>query len=876
MTTHPVLNVGIDADNAPTEYLDNGKYKGIASGYLDFIAKTTGLEVRLVPHGDKQNVRSGMDQGKIDLYPIVASAFNDALVGDTIIYTPPYYLGWTAVVTRPDARVTHHWEDLKGKTIALKRGAVYAAFLKENFPQMHIVDADSLEDALEAVADGRADATLGLDVVLFELVRKKFPGRLNFSGRIEDHPVNLGMGIRKDAPVLAAIIAKSLASISARDNEQLIHDWEEGIGYRQRSFLTLLSDYAAEIAGFLLCFVLVLVLAYRERLARRRAIRSEREKSMFLAVMSHEIRTPLNAIFGNLELLARSPLSERQSDRLDTVNVSSHAMLDILNDILDFSKAEAGQMRIETASFDLVAVVEEITAMFAPVADAKALNLYYTVEPALCRSYRGDSARVRQIIANLASNAIKFTETGKVTIAVRSAGAGQVAISVTDTGIGIAVEYQQEIFDAFSQADTSITRRFGGTGLGLALCKRLTELMGGTITVRSRVGGGSTFTVMLPLAAEPGAEVRGQAFSGALRLSLLCAAPEWRAAISAQLRQWGIQADVAEHPRDLETGTRPLLVFGNPRPWSVADENILTQRAPWIIDAIEDGPRSPVAEQGRIVVSIYSLDGLHEAIARASGQAEPESFSAPAAVTAITIPLPAPQIHMLVAEDNPANRELIQDQLEVLGYQADIVADGRAALRYFSERRYDVVLTDLNMPLMDGYTLAAFLRSQGSSVPIIAITAHAGADELQRCEQSGISGVLLKPMSLNAIDQTVRKHLKRDADPAVQSAIASSGEPEHAPLRADLLAILAQTCEQSLSIARDAIGKGDLDAALAQIHSIKGSFAMIQEHEVVTVCAQMEALGASGNAAGLADALQRFSALAHEALERRAAPAHVI
>ncbi|WP_080421815.1 ATP-binding protein [Burkholderia ubonensis] len=489
--------------------------------------------------------------------------------------------------------------------------------------------------------------------------------------------------------------------------------------------------------------------------ARMAADAANAAKSAFLTSMSHEIRTPLNAILGHLELLNRTPHPQAEADRLQTITSSSRMLLDIINDILDFSKIESGQMSLEEVSFDLTAMAEQVVAMFEPIAKAKQLALSLTIEPGTPAYYFGDSTRIRQVIVNLVGNALKFTERGHVDL--RMSGRPSVeqfaplVISVTDTGIGIHPSRQQDIFDAFTQADSSITRRFGGTGLGLTLCKRIVELMGGTITVSSEVGRGTSFRTVLPLR------------------------------------------------------TNQLMAQESAQP------------------ALEN-----------------SVDAKAEAL----------------------------HVHVLIADDHSINRTLIQDQLNALGYTSDAVEDGLAALRVFGTRRYDAVLTDLSMPGMDGYTLAVCLRDQGVTIPIIAITANISTDDHRRCREAGISDILIKPTSLESIDSAIRRSLNH---PSRSNTITiPGGDPEsRSPLPNAQYVDLQRASNSLLNTARAALEAGSLTTALDQIHSIKGSFAMIHEREVVSACEHIERLGAQGDTAGLADALSAFSALLEATLARR-------
>lgn len=491
--------------------------------------------------------------------------------------------------------------------------------------------------------------------------------------------------------------------------------------------------------------------------ARLAADAANEAKSAFLATMSHEIRTPLNAILGNLELLDRSPLLPAQSERLHTVTSSSYALLDTISSVLDFSKIESGQMPIETVRFDLADLIRQLGAMFAPIVEAKGIQFDCVIDDALAPHYMGDPTRIRQIVTNLLSNAVKFTAQGDITLEVYLGGdAGEdppVTIGVSDTGEGIAPQRQAQLFQPFTQADSSIARRFGGTGLGLALCKRLTELMHGTITLRSEPGLGSTFIVSLPLQ---------------------------------------------------------------------------------IAAAAASTTRSTDRHAGRSLAADRTA-----------------------------------AVRILVVDDHPANRVLIREQLKTLGYDVDLAEEGGQALQRFAEARHDAVMTDLNMPGMDGCSLARKLRSSGATVPIIAITATASTTEHERCAEAGIDAVLVKPLLLDTIARTLKRFVGAAAEPGKAAAV--SGDLAYGPLPANVHTLMQQTLQQSVQAMSASLDKGELNNLRDHLHALRGSFAMIREIETVGKVARMEDMLAANDRLALKTALQEFAEHASSVLERRAA-----
>jgi PAS domain S-box-containing protein len=405
--------------------------------------------------------------------------------------------------------------------------------------------------------------------------------------------------------------------------------------------------------------------------AQHQAEAANRAKSAFLANMSHEIRTPMNGVLGMIELLARTPLSPEQAQKLNIIRESGRSLLHLIDDILDFSKIEAGRLELEQAPVALRALVEELCRSLAPLADARAVDLSHAVDPGLPEWVSADAVRLRQLLYNLIGNGIKFAQgheakRGWVQVRLEPAAnpAYSLTLSVADNGIGMSEAVQSQLFRPFGQAETSTTRRFGGTGLGLTICKRVVDLMGGAIEVESTPDVGSTFRVHLPL--EP------------------TQAPE--SAQSASL-------DSREQPAVGTADTAPTVSAAQPKP-------------------------------------------------------------------------PAER-RVLVAEDDEINQEVIQLQLDMLGYRADLAANGVEALKLWraGRGRYLALLTDLHMPEMDGYALTEQIRreeaegtaanGQAEHLPILALTANALLGEAERAQGLGLDDYLTKPLMLEDLERAL-------------------------------------------------------------------------------------------------------------------------
>ena len=473
--------------------------------------------------------------------------------------------------------------------------------------------------------------------------------------------------------------------------------------------------------------------------ARTTALNMAQARSAFLANMSHEIRTPLNGLLGMLALALDGPLIAEQRQQLGIAHDSGKVLVELLNDILDLSKFEAGQLELEEIPFDLGALAEETASLLSQNA-ASAVELTCLIDPALPTQVLGDPTRVRQIVSNLLSNALKFTRFGRVDLIVACCKDG-ISIRVRDTGIGIAEDAQARIFQPFAQAEVGITREYGGTGLGLALTRRLCEAMHGKLTLQSKEGFGSEFCAQLPLPAH--AQAGSQPVLDGRIVALTPASSGLQQMLSQWLPAWGLgyqrlDTDASLHGVDADLlisdcpecllGMRPAI--STPILLVTAYGNFLPhEQAQRLMPLLQIA--RPLARNGLLQVLrhiLHSDDGdLHGS---AQTQAARESTA-----------------RVLLVEDNPVNQMVAKGMLAKLGYQVLVAAHGAEALEVLEQEPIDLILMDCNMPVMDGYEASRRIRSNGRwlELPIVALTANALSDERERCRAAGMNDYLAKP-----------------------------------------------------------------------------------------------------------------------------------
>lgn len=741
LADHPTMRVAPTPDYPPFEFWNNEQFQGVVSRYLRHFEIELGIDFELIRTTSWDQNLSMLEAKEIDAVSMIVPWTDRQFVS----VSKPYISYPALIIVQKSEKSDLDLNDLAGKLVAVPNDYTGEAFLRQMYPEIQVVEARDPAHGIRMVSTGEVFAYFGGSSVVTSIAEREGITNLRIAGET-DFVYQNGFGVRDDWGIFASIISKTLDRMKPSDHRSFHAEWVTADFFKRRFYE---SDrfwwiLGSGIGTILLASGAVLFwnrkqAAFIDQLekekarteeanlkldaARQEAEAANEAKNAFVANISHEIRTPMNGVLGMCELLRGTGLNNKQTEYLEFANSSAESLLGVINDILDFSKMEAGKLELEENTFSPKHILAGVVGLMRAQAKPKGIQLRESCDTKVLDYYLGDSLRVRQILLNLVSNAIKFTNQGEIKIRVfvveeeSTAESHLIRYEVEDSGIGVAADKLKRIFEPFEQEDVSTTRRYGGTGLGLAICKTLAEMMGGTVDAKSTLGKGSIFGF-------------------ALRL-----------------------------------------------PPAVA----------------------PVIESGS------GLDNSNVKCCR-----------------------------VLLVEDGLVNQRVATGLLERRGHKVDLVENGKEALEALQKKDYDIVLMDIQMPVMDGITAVGMIREMEKATSkrqlVVAMTAHAMSGDKERFLEAGMDGHLVKPFKAADLYAIVEQNSEPAAEATEpggdqvpvfdrEAALATTGGDEE--LASDLLTMCLEQIPELLSSAEESVRRADWKSVRRAGHSMKSSLGTV-------------------------------------------------
>lgn len=799
---HPVIKLGVDPNFTPYEFIDSdGQYKGIAADYLTLISRNTGIQFEISKELTWTEAYEKAVEKKVDGLPCVTKTQEREKY---FIYSNPYYSFQRVIVVKEENDAVTDLKDLYGRTIAVKRDGSHYSYLKA-FPSIKLSLYLTEQAAIEAVATGKESYYVGNLATSSYLIKTNGFTNLKYIEVNSDQVQNLYFAIRNDWPELVTIINKGLASITEEEKISINNKW---IGFKNKVDYGPILKWAAVIASVVLGFLLVSlfwILKLKSEIAAKlkaqdalNAAKNEAEiansiKSLFLARMSHEIRTPLHAIIGMSYLLKKTNLTAVQRNYLEKIILSSKDMLAIINDILDFSKIEAGKTELEYISFNLDKVLQQVVNIVSLKIEEQNIAFSLQKDPDLPLNFYGDPTKLQQILLNIINNALKFTKNGEVSVDIHLRSLENTVclteFSVRDNGIGMTTEQVDKMFVPFDQGDSSINRRFGGSGLGLSIAKSFIDLMGGSIQVGSTIGEGTTFTIRLPLEIDREREAQDKRKTasyhlGTLQILVLEDNASNLNLLDNYLRSFNMTADLATSAKKAHTVLRNASLTAKPFDLIIVDNDTPKAGGLDYVQIIRNDPEVEPKPKFILMVSLkheellermdeagidFALSKpvipsvLYNGILEIFRDKVLDGYDQNAEKIAEKEFITDYPYHVLVVEDNKTNQMIAEAILEQAGFKVSLADDGHMGYEFFQKYRQelDLILMDLHMPVLNGYESTSLIRKISPTIPIVAMTADAVTGVEEQCREAGINNYISKPFEPEQFIGTIRNVLEQ-------------------------------------------------------------------------------------------------------------------
>ncbi len=802
LAEHPVITVGIARDWAPLEFVDESQvFQGMAADYLEYVGKMLGMEFEFLEVPSWKDKERRLAQKTVAM---CAAEERSPQGQSSALFTQPYLSLPMVVFNREEAPYINDMYELSGKNVAVIQGESVIEYLKGKYPLLAIAELESVPEALRQLQEKKIDAYIGSILITSHYIRKAGLTNIKVAGQT-GFVKEIAMAANSDLPLLAKILQKGLEVLPLEERQRISQKWMS-VTYKWRIDYGLVWKILLGAGGLLTLFLFWnrrLAWEIRERRKAETALQAAkvaaevatRAKSDFLANMSHEIRTPMNAIIGITHLITQTELTKKQHDYLSKLHTASYTLMGIINDVLDFSKIEAGRLDLESISFNLEEVFENLSNLMAERIQAKGLELLIHTPPEMPRQLVGDPLRLGQVLTNLTANAVKFTERGEIFISVETIDRKEHEISlrfsVHDTGIGISQEQQAHLFEAFSQADASTTRKYGGTGLGLAISKRLVTMMGGKIHAVSRLGSGSTFSFSAVFGLAPeetSGKLRPHPDLLDLRVLVIDDNPTSREILQTMLEAMSFRVTLAASGAE---GIEELKNAPKEQPFQLVIVDWKMPSMDGFATCKEIRKCDPSG--GKVKIIMVTAYGREDVVQRAAEERlegflikpvnqsslldtvlgafgkefslrkSPDSETNRGGASAENLLKKISGAHILLVEDNEINQQIGEEILKQAGFSVTLANHGEEAVILARREKYDLILMDIQMPVMDGFAATERIRQlPGTSgqVPIVAMTAHTMTGDREKSLAAGMNDHIGKPIDPEQLFTTLARWIK--------------------------------------------------------------------------------------------------------------------
>lgn len=914
MEENPEIHLGVDPAFVPFEFIDVDKeYKGVASDYIKIIEEKTGLDFVVTPDLTWVEAYDLARNKELDVLPAVSKTVERE---QYFLFSTLYYQFKRVIVTRNTETSIGGLEDLDGTTVAVQKNSSHHSYLL-SFPEINLSLYDTVEEALTAVANGSEVSFVGNLATTNFLINELALTNLKFIAFKAEEESGLYFAVRNDWPELISIINKVLQTIT-QEQKMAIHnrwitiDTQTDYGPLIR-IIAIISSIILAILGVSFFWIVRLRNEIKKRiqieqdliLAKRDAEEANEFKSSFMARMSHEIRTPLNAITGMSYLLKKSDVTLTQRMYADRITQASNNMLSIINDILDFSKIEAGKVEIETTTFNLDLLIQNVVSITSYKIEEQGIGFTLSKDPQIPDWLVGDAKRIEQILLNLLNNAAKFTNQGEISLDIRliakEDGRYHISFSVKDTGIGMNEEQINKLFHPFVQGDSTINRRFGGSGLGLSIVKNLVELMGGTIQVFSTPNQGSTFIVSLTLAIDALKEeemkkaLNTHQFAHMNTLVLEKSGTNMNL-IDSYLNAFGMHCELtSSEMRAIAMLEGSSTVFAKPFDLLIVDYNTPSEGGFHFVEQLRSNNK--ISKMPKIIMLLPLMkEDLFDQLKSHAIDAGIEKPVIPSillntivdifhlkAITSVRMetkketPQWAKSIKVLLAEDNKTNQLIASSLLKQANIETFIADDGQIAVDLFQEHEneIDLILMDLHMPVMNGYEASTIIRQQSEKIPIVAMTADVILGVKEKCEACGMHYYISKPFDperfIATIVEIIQNNLTSESQPVLNLDKGIKNLGGNRTLYCEVLQIYLQENQETLMLMQNHLLQQDYEKAKQLIHKIKGSSGSIGADLLYQHCVLFQKVLGEGDAkvieAHHSTFIQLFTQLFHDIKE---------